>query len=549
MIINTNLAAMNTNRQMSINEAATNSSLAKLSSGFRINSAADDPAGLAISEQMRGQISGLNQASSNAQDGISLVSTAEGALNTTTSVLQSMRELAVQAANGTNTTSDIAALQTEMNQYASAIDDIGNQTQFNTKNLLDGTMAGASGVALGENSTTSAVVGKLTAATYTATTAMTAVTAMLTTAFTAATITVDGTNIGVNFQNLDTTDQATIEAGFGANATTTSENAAASLIVSTINSAIDASGSNVAHITGYVDGAGKLNLESGSTGTNSQISYTNAGADTNVLAEAIGDGHHAANTVSNAGTDIYSGTTVNNGSSFNININGVQMLVTTGAAYTGGTTGVGAVATDLQTQINASITAYDSAQGLTSGQTGYIAATTVNATADGRLQVDSQSGAVSFSDTSGNTYTTDLGLNAASTTSGGGALTFQVGANAGQTMSLSIGDMRSSALGVSSLDLSTTASAQAAITTIDAATSKVSSQRAVLGAAQNRLTDTISNLGTSSQNITSAEADIRDVDMASEMTNFQKNNILQQAAQAMLAQANQLPQGVLQLLK
>ena len=138
MIINTNMASLNTIRQLGINEKATQSSLAKLSSGLRINSAADDAAGLAISEKMRGQISGLNKASSNAQDGISMVSTAEGSLNETTSILQRMRELAVQAGNDTNTTTDRSAMQTEMNQLTSEINRIGNTTEFNTQKLLDG---------------------------------------------------------------------------------------------------------------------------------------------------------------------------------------------------------------------------------------------------------------------------------------------------------------------------------------------------------------------------------------------------------------------------
>lgn len=141
MIINTNMASLNTIRQLGINEKNTQSSLAKLSSGLRINTAADDAAGLAISEKMRGQISGLNKASSNAQDGISLASTAEGALNETTSILQRMRELAVQAGNDTNTSTDRAAMQTEMNQLTSEVNRIGNTTEFNTRTLLDGSIS------------------------------------------------------------------------------------------------------------------------------------------------------------------------------------------------------------------------------------------------------------------------------------------------------------------------------------------------------------------------------------------------------------------------
>lgn len=177
MIINTNMPALNTVRQLGINEKATQSALAKLSSGFRINTAADDAAGLAISEKMRGQISGLNKAISNSQDGISMVGTAEGSLNETTSILQRMRELAVQGANDTNTTSDRLAIQTEMNQLTSEINRIGNTTEFNTQKLLKGTNAavvttaqtvatqtdGITGVAIGATSDLTATANSIVA--------------------------------------------------------------------------------------------------------------------------------------------------------------------------------------------------------------------------------------------------------------------------------------------------------------------------------------------------------------------------------------------------
>jgi len=143
MVINTNLSAINAWRALEINNTNTQKALQKLSSGLRINSAADDAAGLAISEKMKAQIAGLNQAQRNAQDGISLLQTAEGALNETQSILQRMRELAVQSANDTNTDQDRANIQSEMSQLENEIDRIGNTTQFNTKNLLDGSMGKA----------------------------------------------------------------------------------------------------------------------------------------------------------------------------------------------------------------------------------------------------------------------------------------------------------------------------------------------------------------------------------------------------------------------
>ena len=274
MRINQNISAMNTYSRLTAANTAKSNSLAKLSSGLRINKAGDDAAGLAISEKMRGQVSGLNQAAKNAQDGISLIQTAEGALNETHSILQRMRELAVQSANDTNTSSDRLEIQKEVTQLIGEIDRIATTTQFNTQNLLDAT---------------------------------------------------------------------------------------------------------------------------------------------------------------------------------------------------GGTAG---------------------------------------------------------------------------------AFTLQIGANENQTLTVTIGDMQADALGVDTIDLGVdAATSTAAITIINDAIETVSSERAMLGANQNRLEHTIANLNTTSENLAAAESRIRDVDMAQEMMAFTKNNILSQAATSMLAQANQMPQSVLQLLQ
>ncbi|MBY0117291.1 flagellin Hag [Paenibacillus sp. FSL L8-0435] len=271
MIINHNIAAMNTHRQLNTNTTNTNKAIEKLSSGLRINRAGDDAAGLAISEKMRGQIRGLDMASKNAQDGISLIQTAEGALNETHSILQRVRELAVQSANDTNTDADRAELQKEVTQLTAEIDRISTTTEFNTKKLLDG--AGAT------------------------------------------------------------------------------------------------------------------------------------------------------------------------------------------------------------------------------------------------------------------------------------AVVFHIGANTGQSITLNIGNMGSGSLGVGSVAIGTQTGANAAIATLDTAIASVSAERSKLGANQNRLEHTINNLGTTSENLSAAESRVRDVDMAKEMMNQTKNNILAQASQAMLAQANQQPQAVLQLLR
>ncbi|MGE7544924.1 flagellin [Sporosarcina newyorkensis] len=274
MIINHNIAALNTHRQLGANNAQASKNLEKLSSGLKINRAGDDAAGLAISEKMRGQIRGLDMAAKNAQDGISLIQTAEGALNETHDILQRMRELAVQSSNDTNTTGDREELQKEVAELLTEVTRIAENTEFNTKTLMNGDLSGT-----------------------------------------------------------------------------------------------------------------------------------------------------------------------------------------------------------------------------------------------------------------------------------GNGLTFHIGANSGQAITLNIGDMTATGLSIDGVDISSQTGANTAITTIQEAIDTVSAERSKLGANQNRLEHTINNLGTSSENLTAAESRIRDVDMAKEMMDFTKNNILTQAAQAMLAQANQQPQGVLQLLR
>lgn len=363
MIINHNIAALNTYRQLTTNNSAQSKSLEKLSSGYRINRAGDDAAGLAISEKMRGQIRGLDQASRNAQDGISLIQTAEGALNETHSILQRMRELAVQSASDTNTNDDRAEIQKEITQLLSEVDRIASDTEFNTKKLLDGTL---------------------------------------------------GTTV-----DLDT-----------ANTTV--------LTVASVDT----------------------------------ISYNGGLAAGTWSLTGLGDGSYTIDD----GTNTYTSNIVTAGTAGTLNFEG-----------------------KISIHVN-------------------------NAIADDDLD----------------------GFDVVIT---GTQAIFQIGANSGQTTTLSISGMSSADLSINAIDLSTQTGADAAITTIDAAITSVSSERAKLGAIQNRLEHTINNLGTSSENLTAAESRIRDVDMAKEMMAFTKQSILSQAATAMLAQANQIPQGVLQLLQ
>ncbi|MFX3687984.1 MAG: flagellin [Paenibacillus sp.] len=456
MIINHNIAAMNTHRQLSTNTANTNKNIEKLSSGLRINRAGDDAAGLAISEKMRGQIRGLDQASRNAQDGISLIQTAEGALNETHSILQRMRELSVQSSNDTNTDSDRAELQKEITQLKEEIDRIGNTTEFNTKKLLDG-RSGKNAIATGGTGAAAAKVistgDNAIGGTYTGITLTTAATKTETAAGTAvATVT------GTGSTNLVLNDVA-------------------------FEFAKDVSASDM---------AAAINAKSKEIGFTATVT--------------------AGNELTFEANDF--------GSGYTLNATGTASAVV--GAPTAGTNAV-VDATTLPTGTTATIT--DSKHG---GQV-----TLKGGALDGTV-LDLSANA------DGNTIELTVADN---------SLDFQIGANAGQQINIAIQDMRSGALGVNNIDVSNATTASDAITTIDNALSKVSGERSKLGAYQNRLEHTINNLGASSENLSAAESRVRDVDMAKEMMSQTKNNILAQAAQAMLAQANQQPQGVLQLLR
>ncbi|CAH1215827.1 hypothetical protein PAECIP111891_04320 [Paenibacillus allorhizoplanae] len=539
MRINHNIAAANTHRQLTGNTAAASKSLEKLSSGLRINRAGDDAAGLAISEKMRAQIRGLDMASKNAQDGISLIQTAEGALNETHSILQRMRELADQSANGTNTTEDRTAIQEEVKQLKDEIDRIGNTTEFNTQKLLNGALKNAGGANVAQDTTTSAVVAKLTNGQFTGSGQLMASGASVAADFVKETIKIDGSDIDINWQNLTTDEQNVLK---GVTTSTATQTAAKDLIVSKINEAIDASGKNVAHVTGYVSASGTLVLESATKGVDSKISITGGGA-AGVLSHMTSGGGAINGTTNFNGTTVAAGTLAD----FKIGDTNLQLTIATAISNT---TTMASGASIIQSGINAAIDTYNTANGFTTGQDKFIEHVTVNATTDGRFSIASQSGPVTLTDRTGKTAISDLGLTQAQTESaGGGGVTFQIGANRGQTISFGIGDMRTAALGLSAVDVSSASSASQALSTLDGAIKSVSSQRSKMGAVQNRLEHTINNLQTASENLTSAESRIRDVDMAKEMMDFTKNNILSQAAQAMLAQANQQPQGVLQLLR
>ena len=388
MIINHNMNALNAHRNMNVNNTAAGKSMEKLSSGLRINRAGDDAAGLAISEKMRGQIRGLTQSSRNAADGISMIQTAEGALNETTNILQRMRELAVQASNDTNTASDRNEIQKEIDALTEEVDRIANNTEFNTQKLLNGNKNGGGGEIV--NAAVTAQAGKFE-------------------------VTIDGIENGKKI----TIDGETME----------------------------------------VKDKAQLATELSKKFTNYTFDITDVGASKKiVITQKVGE------------------------------------------------------------------------------------------------EVDKESMRVSFEGKAQVVKVDKKGVAAKDEELSEGKAKIQVGANSNQSMNIEIGDMRAKALHITdgaghSLSVLSAEEANKAITAFDAALNEVSSQRANLGAVQNRLEYTISNLDNTAENLTSAESTLRDVDMAKEMMEYSKNNILNQAAQAMISQANQQPQNVLQLLR
>jgi len=560
MRINNNLMAMNTHRQLGLNSDAGAKSIEKLSSGYRINRAGDDAAGLSISEKMRGQIRGLDQASRNAQDGISMIQTAEGALNESQAILQRMRELSVQSSNGTLTSEDRDALQNEVTQLKSEIDRIGNTTEFNTQKLLNGSLEGAGG---GAGLTSAAVFrgtkGSLTGADASGVDASGADFSQT------DALVIDGEKIDIEWSKLLTDDEKDIlETDYSGTMDAQQSAKIRDILEGAINEAIDNSGTGVSHVEVTDATAGTFKIESSIKGTDSRVElYIGDGA---TATAKLADGTDAAG--SNSVLDLFAGagaemaagavtTTYGDwktniattaGDTFTTVYAGQQFQVTmTGTASD---SSLSTLATEFQTQINLEVTAWNTAAGLSDGDEGFLEDVIVRATSDGRLEFEAPSGELQLKEEANMTILDDQGLSeAAIEEAGAGSVTFQIGANKDQEINFSIGDMRSSALGIGGVDISSAESASAAITTLDAAISSVSSQRGKLGAVQNRLEHTIKNLDTSAENLQASESRIRDVDMAQEMMEFTKNNILQQAAQAMLAQANQAPQGVLQLLR
>ena len=486
MRIQHNIAALNSYRNLTGNNSAVSKNLEKLSSGYRINRAGDDAAGLAISEKMRAQITGLNTAQKNAQDGVSLVQTAEGALTEVHSMLNRMVELADQSANGTyDNPVDRANLQKEIASLKDEIDRIADSTNFNGINLLDGSLS-TSKLDLSNVSMAGSTTAKEVAATG-------ATSEIVATA-----------GAGANEEKL-TIEYKDAEGSMHSLEVKYTNNIAEAKVSESIYNAIkDSELSSVFDIK--LDGA--------------KVKFTS---------KVTGEGGAAITDVKTtaANGNVKEGTRAD-GVNAKVQTNGANKAIADGDKFT-----LNGKTYEFVSDANAKIS---------EGAVGVIVGADENATLSNLNKALESAGIKAEYDTNNIVF---------SATKNGAALTLQIGDTSEDfnQMNVSVGDMHTAALGIADIDISTQAGAKAAVDKIKSAINSVSSTRGDLGAIQNRLEHTINNLSVTSENMTAAESRIRDVDMANEMMAYTKNNILVQSSQAMLAQANQLPQGVLQLLQ
>ena len=543
MVVQHNMQAMNANRMLNVTTSTQSKSTEKLSSGYKINRAADDAAGLTISEKMRKQIKGLDQASTNAEDGVSSVQTAEGALTEVHSMLQRMNELAVQASNGTNSESDRSAIQDEISQLTTEIDRVSETTKFNETYLLKGDENGGK-VQNTINAHDAGLAGKLTGVgTGTATFTANALTAGSKVTIAGKEYTIDDTTVG------GTVEDFKLKAG---NAATNFGVVGKTAATTEFDLADWGTGGSI-----QVNGGTAITVAGGATTAADVLAKINEQLAAGGEFEATLDGTKITITAKEAGTKTALTVTGN---------------VKTGTAVNATTTDGeddGYIAFKDEDEMKAALAegkeikkgdantdpADDDYEALIGGNNGKI--TTTNAyklmarelEAASNIGTDDDKKATVVNNNNG-TFTITEGK---AETAAKLSFSLHVGADADMTnkISVDIESMSAAGLGIKDLNVKDNSgkSATYAIDAIADAVAKVSAQRSALGAVQNRLEHTIANVDNVVENTTSAESRIRDTDMAEEMVNYSKNNILAQAGQSMLAQANQSNQGVLSLLQ
>jgi len=510
LTINHNQMSLNAQRQLSKSGGLQRTTMERLSSGLRINSAKDDVAGVAIADRMTSQIRGLNQGVRNANDGISLAQTAEGALQESTSILQRMRELAVQSANDTNTGTDRASLQKEVGQLQQELNRIANTTAFNGKNLLDGSFnAQKFQVGANANQTISISAGNAQATAMGAQQVQGAVAGM--TASAGTTNSISSGSISVN-GSLGT---SVIAIGTGDTARTV----AANVNNKTAETGVTARAATQLELKVTTAGAASFTLkgqnvtDSGTVTQDVKISY-------NVAVSSSGNADDSALTGLAATINSYTGTT---GVTAKLNQEKTGLILEQANGY------------DIQLQGQSDSSAVLSVQGLKFDAT----ASGTTATVSGGYSVAGTAQSIAAAATGSVTV--------------GGQVTFESGRNfsvvASGTNLVGAGALGTSQLNsVADVNISTQIGANDAVSVIDNALAFVDDLRAEFGAVQNRFSSTINNLQTTAENISDARSRIQDADFAQETGNLSRASILQQAGTAMLAQANQSQQSVLQLL-
>jgi len=565
MIVQHNIPALNSYNRLGTNNKNVAANLKKLSSGYKINSAADNAAGLAISEKMRAQITGLEACQQNAKDGISLVQTAEGALTEVHSMLNRMVELSTLASNGTYSDSNREKYQNEIQELKDEIDRIADSTNFNGINLLDGNLSGGS-----MKTDTAQLIGTDVSTSFEPETSNTAgnvkkdLSAAGTVVASKETYNIDGQSLTIDWGKGDAKKlfDATIKQNH-ANLTADGAKDIAEKLTELFNNEIKAQGLQ-GEVEIKIDATGAVTMKSLSTAENAAIGYVGSDAATADQVKTVGTfffgtGDGKSNVVT---PQMKFNNTITANDKFTMTINGTTVEAAGFAAARGDD--METVKADLATAIGDAVDAYNAAMGYTTGQDEFVVKANfsvdvdksggfkVTYTGDNADKVNFSFGEKTENGIEG-TAAKLLGLSNKVSTQGvgGNALSLQIGDTADDynRVTVSIQDCHAKALGVSGIDVTTETSAAQGISKIKDAIDTVSKVRAKLGATQNRLDHTLNNLETTTENLTDAESRIRDTDMAKEMMQYTKNNILVQSSQAMLAQANQLPQGVLQLLQ
>ena len=522
-VINSNIQSLNSQRNLSSSQANLSTSLQRLSSGLRINSAKDDAAGLAISERFTSQIRGNQQAARNANDGISLAQTAEGGLSTAGDLLQRVRELAVQSANGSNSASDRASIQNEVSALSKELDRVATSTQFNGQNVLDGSLTSTQ-FQVGANSNQTIDIGVQSAKAKDIGNNTIKPSDAAGTMSQAVLPTAAKTNLDTDLTSNIADEQLTIKSGAGitqdifvkkGSAAAAGPPAVAAVVNDTAKSVaakvngvagttgVTAEAKTVATISGVVDGAVNFQLR----GANSTANDPNSKAVT-ISAKVVGGDLSALAQAVNAQT-----ATTNVTATIKLDATGKKELQLNDNS--GNDIQISTQAGDVALQA-ASVRGHDLGTGAAGA--GAALVNTNSAVVGGRVEFTSDSG---FS------ITSDLAAS-------------QI--TSGKTVG---SDLQS----VDKIDVSTVDGANAALKTIDSALNSINKNRADLGAIQNRFASTIANLNTTTENLSSSRSRIQDTDFAAETANLTRGQILQQAGTAMLAQANSLPNGVLSLLR